>query len=86
MCHHWSKPYILGSFSVGRGGFLFHFVLFLVVCFFPLLPFLVGQQMELLTGPYLSLQNQLLLGLGLHGFLCFGPCYERSAFLIGVCF
>lgn len=43
MCHHWSKPYILGSFSVGRGGFLFHFVLFLVVCFFLLLPFLLGQ-------------------------------------------
>jgi len=41
--------------------------------------------MELPTGPYLSLQKQLPLGLGLHGFLCFGACnYKNSAFLIGL--
>lgn len=47
-----------GSF---RGG-----VFFVLYCFFfsPMLPFLVGQQMELPTRPYLSLQKQLLQNAG----------------------
>lgn len=62
-----------------------------MVCLFfsPVLPFLVGQQMELPTRPYLSLQNQLLRNAGGRGsqeLLCFGQacCYNNNASLFAL--